>query len=83
MEIIGLTIVGILLVFKLADTWHTIRYGKKQVHTKYTLTMVAVVIPWSPWCPTPAFSHTQQSVNMMRNKSMPLKLYNSIVIITY
>jgi hypothetical protein len=36
-----------------------------------------------PWCPPPQRRHTQQSANMMRDKSMSFKLDNIIVITIY
>ncbi len=42
--------------------------------------MVAAIALWPPWCPA---RRTQQSANMMRNKSMSLKLEDIIVFTIY
>ncbi len=45
--------------------------------------MAAAIALWPPWCSPPQHRRIQQLANMLRDKSMLLKLENIIVFTIY
>jgi hypothetical protein len=45
--------------------------------------MAAAIALWPPWFPSPRHRRIQQLANMLRDKSMSLKLENIIVFTMY
>jgi hypothetical protein len=50
---------------------------------KHTPIMAAAIALWPPWCSPPQHRRIQQLANMLRDKSMLLKLENIIVFTIY